>query len=654
MPVQLRLSERRLASLWRPLVLIMTASLLGAMLLVSQPASRGFAQSTTILIQPSSSYVNVGDTVTVDIRIEDVPDGDDGLYGVDVQLSFDPALLEVQDADGNPANGVQIEVGSFPAPDVIANNKADNSAGTIWYAVSQRNDLHPDPVSGSGTLASITFKGLAVGTSPVAFTYQKMVNKDGEQIPATVQDGEVGATGILIQPSSSNMPVGDTVTVDIRIEAVTDLYGVDVRLSFDPTLLEVQDADGNPANGVQIQEGSFPAPDVVVNNEADNSAGTIWYAVSQRNDLHPDPVSGSGVAASVTFKGLTIGTSSVAFTYQKMVNKDGEQIPATTQSGQITVRAISIGDRVWNDQDGDGDQTGDWDVEGFNGVEVYLFRDDGDGVFEPGTTGADRDGNFLYVTTTISGTSQEPPDYPNGIYGFDITEYDKYWVWVNESTLPGPGSGMQWASTTSNNPFYLDYPDGDDFSIDFGYVESAAGAAGGKIGDRVWHDQDGDGYQTGGWDVEGFNDVDVYLYSSEPITCGSSTNLIAHTTTTSGTSQDPDGFPDGIYEFNGVSLGLTHDQTYWVCVKESTLPSPEQGKQWTSTTDNPQSVTYSQATGNFSIDLGYVATTIPTAIALSSFAARPSAGLKASLAWPWLVGVAALAVGGVLWIKRRR
>ena len=342
MPVQLRLSERRLTSLWRPLVLMMTASLLGVMLLVSQPASRGFAQSTTILIQSSSSYVNVGDTVTVDIRIEDVPDGDSGLYGVDVRLSFDPTLLEVQDADGNPANGVQIEVGSFPAPDVIANNRADNSAGTVWYAVSQRNDLHPDPVSGSGTAASITFKCLAVGTSPVAFTYQKMVKKDGEQITATAQDGEVGATGILIQPSSSNVPVGDTVTVDIRIEAVTDLYGVDVRLSFDPTLLEVQDADGNPANGVQIEVGSFPAPDVVVNNEADNSAGTIWYAVSQRNDLHPDPVSGSGVAASVTFKGLAVGTSPVAFTYQKMVKKDGEQITATTQDGQITVKAVDL------------------------------------------------------------------------------------------------------------------------------------------------------------------------------------------------------------------------------------------------------------------------------------------------------------------------
>jgi hypothetical protein len=116
---------------------------------------------------------------------------------------------------------------------------------------------------------------------------------------------------------------------------VTDLYGADFRLSFDPTLLEVQDADGNPANGVQIQAASFPAPNFVVKNEADNSAGTLWYAVSQMSPT--EPISGSGVAASITFKGLAGGTSSVAFTYQKIVEIDGEQIPATTQDGQITV-----------------------------------------------------------------------------------------------------------------------------------------------------------------------------------------------------------------------------------------------------------------------------------------------------------------------------
>jgi len=143
-----------------------------------------------------------------------------------------------------------------------------------------------------------------------------------------------GETKVRLNPPASEVQVGDAISVDIVIEDVADLYGVDVRLSFDPALLEVQDADPGTA-GVQIQQGTFPAPDFVVKNEADNSAGTIWYAVSQMNPT--EPVSGSGVAFSVTFKGLAEGTSSVAFTYQKIVERDGNEIPVTTQNGQIVV-----------------------------------------------------------------------------------------------------------------------------------------------------------------------------------------------------------------------------------------------------------------------------------------------------------------------------
>lgn len=213
MLVHLNFSGWRLAILRPTRALMIIASLLGAVLLASQPASKGFAQGTTILIQPSSSNVNVGSTVTVDIRIENVLDGDDGLYGVDVRLSFDHTLLEVQDADSNPANGIQIQEGSFPAPDYVVKNEADNGAGTIWYAVSQQNPT--GPVSGSGVAASVTFKGLAIGTSSVTFTYQKIVKKNGEQISATTQDGQITVappTAITLSSFAAKSSMGSEAT----------------------------------------------------------------------------------------------------------------------------------------------------------------------------------------------------------------------------------------------------------------------------------------------------------------------------------------------------------------------------------------------------------------------------------------------------------
>jgi hypothetical protein len=212
-------------------IALIAIALLGAMLLVSLPVSKGFAQSTTILIQPSESAVDVDDTVTVDIQIKDVTD----LYGVDVRLSFDPTLLEVQDADGNPTNGVQIQGGSFPAPDFVVKNEADNSAGTIWYAVSQMSPT--EPVSGSGIAASVTLKGLAGGTSSVAFTYQKIVERDGEQIPATTQDGQITVT-------SQEWPSGLFGDIDGDCDVdIVDIMKVACRWQ---TSCDNHDPDNNP------------------------------------------------------------------------------------------------------------------------------------------------------------------------------------------------------------------------------------------------------------------------------------------------------------------------------------------------------------------------------------------------------------------------
>src|SRR5512136_2216475 len=67
------------------------------------------AQSTQVLVVPPSSAVQPGATVTVEVQVRDVSD----LYAVDLQLAFDPALLEVLDADGDTANGTQITAGNF-------------------------------------------------------------------------------------------------------------------------------------------------------------------------------------------------------------------------------------------------------------------------------------------------------------------------------------------------------------------------------------------------------------------------------------------------------------------------------------------------------------------------------------------------------------
>ncbi len=150
-----------------------------------------------------------------------------------------------------------------------------------------------------------------------------------------------GVTAVGIDPAWQRIGPGGVTEVAIRIENVTGLYGVEVHLTFDPNYLEIQDADPDK-EGVQIQAGDFPHPDFVVQNQADNTQGTIDYTITQMAPR--GAVDGSGVLAKITFKTKGEGISRLAFTGAKLANPDGQQIPAEMLDGEVAVAvgALSV------------------------------------------------------------------------------------------------------------------------------------------------------------------------------------------------------------------------------------------------------------------------------------------------------------------------
>lgn len=141
---------------------------------------------------------------------------------------------------------------------------------------------------------------------------------------------------VLVSPSVRNVIVGMTTTVDIAVQDAQGLFGVDLHLGFDPTIVRVVDMDaGLP--GIQIEAGDFPPPDWMQDNTADNVAGTIKYIMT-RWDPHL-PVTGTGTTARITFEALRGGTSPVTFSYAYLTDHDGNQFPRTVHDGQINVLA---------------------------------------------------------------------------------------------------------------------------------------------------------------------------------------------------------------------------------------------------------------------------------------------------------------------------
>lgn len=147
-----------------------------------------------------------------------------------------------------------------------------------------------------------------------------------------------GTTTVAVTPASAELQCGATQDIAIRINDVTDLFGVDVRLTYDTDVLEVVDANPS-APGVQVASGDLPdvsaGAGYVQINAVDVDTGAISYAAIR---LSPAPAqSGSGVIASVTFRGKAAGTSPVTLVAVALSDKTADQIPAVPVSGEIEV-----------------------------------------------------------------------------------------------------------------------------------------------------------------------------------------------------------------------------------------------------------------------------------------------------------------------------
>ncbi len=145
--------------------------------------------------------------------------------------------------------------------------------------------------------------------------------------PASV-DPQAGAI-VRCDPSSVFGTADETVWIDLYVQDVAALYGIDVVATFDPAIASV--VDQNPSEtGVQIQPAStFLVPGYTLFQEADNAAGTIHY-VTQLNPQ--EPATGSGPVVRVPFQSLSYGEFTMTFTLHMLADRNGAPIPSTAQT----------------------------------------------------------------------------------------------------------------------------------------------------------------------------------------------------------------------------------------------------------------------------------------------------------------------------------
>jgi hypothetical protein len=166
------------------------------------------ASAATLGISPSSGSFTAGQNFTVNINLDSTGQTVDG---VDLfYLKYNPAILEVQDASAT-ASGVQIQAGSL-LPQTLTNT-VDTANGRIAFSQVTTGGT---TYTGSGILATITFKAKANGTASVAFDFTSGSTQDtnvaggGVDRLTTVTNGSFVVTG---GSDPITPPPGSTVVV---------------------------------------------------------------------------------------------------------------------------------------------------------------------------------------------------------------------------------------------------------------------------------------------------------------------------------------------------------------------------------------------------------------------------------------------------------
>jgi len=149
----------------------------------------------------------------------------------------------------------------------------------------------------------------------------------------------------LTESNVSNATVGETLTVEVKIENVKELNAWQFWLKWDPNLLELVQISEGPFLNASGAAASFFVPKVM-------TADTIYVADALKGALRSQTASGNGTLATVTFKVKAEGVTALHFIQDytqdppfyisKLIDWDQKKIPHTTEDGYQSYPAPEV------------------------------------------------------------------------------------------------------------------------------------------------------------------------------------------------------------------------------------------------------------------------------------------------------------------------
>lgn len=148
-----------------------------------------------LMIVPGVPSAEVGASFSVDVRMEDVQD----LYAFNFSLSYNSAVLSLFAIDEGPF--LSTAGSTFFIPGTI-----DNVAGLASFTGDSLLGMIPG-ATGSGVLATFTFRGIGTGTSALSLSETQALDSAFANIVTTTQGAQILITPSLGVSEPTSLPL---------------------------------------------------------------------------------------------------------------------------------------------------------------------------------------------------------------------------------------------------------------------------------------------------------------------------------------------------------------------------------------------------------------------------------------------------------------
>src|SRR5713226_4574748 len=175
----------------------------------------------------------------------------------------------------------------------------------------------------------------APAPQPAPPPQQPQTNQDkgatapGATAPAAAAVQEAPAAKIRFEPQSLTLKAGQTATIGVVVDNVTDLFSIPLLLQFNPAVISVE----------EVQHGGFLSggtQEIAIVQQVFKDKGQAIISATRRPNT--PGVSGSGTLIGIVVKGLVPGTSNLSIVQVNAKDSQQKLIPLITSEATLQVQ----------------------------------------------------------------------------------------------------------------------------------------------------------------------------------------------------------------------------------------------------------------------------------------------------------------------------